>query len=316
MGGFILSVLGLCLFEVVSSVDNAVINADVLATMDKKWRRWFFVWGIFLSVFLVRGFLPWFIVWIANPEIGFGNALMASFSSDSHIQESIERSSPLLLIAGGIFLVFLFFHWLFLEPKKYGLAMERFFSRQGAWFFAVISVLLTAIIWLALKRNSMLAFAASVGSSVFFITHGFKQHATQMEVMLKESSARSDISKLLYLEVIDATFSIDGVIGAFAFTMSVPLIILGNGLGAVIVRELTIRGVERIKGYPYLKNGAMYSIFFLGMVMLLEAFGVEVPQFVSPVITFLVIGYFFVKSLRRDEPLPEGINETEDGVGD
>lgn len=305
MGVFILSVIGLCLFEVVSSIDNAVINADVLATMDQKWRRWFFVWGIFFSVFLVRGLLPWLIVWISNPEIGFWNAFMASFSSDSSIQQSIEHSSPLLLIAGGIFLVFLFFHWLFLEPKQYGLDMEKFFSRQGAWFFAVVSILLTVIIWLALKKDSMLAFAASIGSSVFFITHGFKQHASHMEVMLKDRSSRSDISKLLYLEVIDATFSIDGVIGAFAFTMSVPLIILGNGLGAVIVRELTIRGVDRIKKYPFLKNGAMYSIFFLGMIMLLEGFGIEIPQFVSPVMTFLMIGYFLVKSFRAVKPLRE-----------
>ena len=87
----------------------------------------------------------------------------------------------------------------------------------------------------------------------------------------------SDMSKIFYLEVIDATFSIDGVIGAFAFTMSVPLILIGNGIGAFIVRELTIRNVDNIKKYQYLKNGAMYSVFLLGIIMLLDSFGFHIP---------------------------------------
>lgn len=299
IGSLILSVLGLCLFEVVSSLDNAVVNADVLATMGKKWRKWFLIWGIFFSVFLVRGLLPWLIVWMSNPSLGMWGALTATFSNDPHVAAALEESSPMLLAAGGIFLIFLFFHWLFLEPKKLGLPMEEFFNRQGVWFFAVVSILLSVIIWLALEKSKMMAFAASVGSSVFFITHGFKEYAMRAEVELKDKKNLSDISKLMYLEVLDATFSIDGVIGAFAFTMSVPLIILGNGLGAMVVRELTIRGVDKIKNYPYLKNGAMYSIFFLGVIMLLDSFGVHIPHFVAPLITFGVIGFFLMKSIRE-----------------
>ncbi len=296
----VLSVFGLCLFEVVSSVDNAVINADILSTMNAKWRRWFLVWGIFFSVFLVRGILPWLIVWLSNPQIGPFGAFTAAFSHDPLVKESLEKSSPLLLMAGGLFLIFLFFNWLFLEHKSFGLPMERFFSKQGVWFFAVVSLLLSAVIWLALKKNPMLAFAASIGSSLFFITHGFKQYATQAEMAVKTGSRKlSDISKLMYLEVIDATFSIDGVIGAFAFTMSVPIILLGNGLGAVVVREFTIRGVDQIKKFPLLKNGAMYSVFCLGILMLLESFGVHVPHYAAPLATFIIIGFFFFKSVSK-----------------
>lgn len=298
-GALILTILGLCLFEVVSSLDNAVVNADVLSTMSKKWRKWFLIWGIFFSVFLVRGLLPWLIVWMANWQLGPWGSLTATFSNDPRVAQALEQTSPPLLVGGGIFLVFLFFHWLFLEPKNYGLHVEKFFARQGAWFFAIVSVILTVVIWMALKESSMMAFAASVGASAFFITHGFKEHAMRVEQELKEHSHMSDISKLMYLEVLDATFSIDGVIGAFAFTMSVPLILIGNGIGAIVVREVTIHGVDRIKKYPYLKNGAMYSIFFLGMVMLLDGFGVHVPHFVAPVITFVVIGYFFAKSVQE-----------------
>ena len=296
-----LSILGLCVFEVVSSLDNAVVNADVLATMGKKWRKWFLIWGIFFSVFLVRGLLPWLIVWMANPSLGFVGSLTATFSEDPQVAESLERSSPILLVGGGIFLIFLFLHWLFLEPKQFGLAVERAISSQGGWFFALASVILTVVIWMGLKINPMMAFAASVGASTFFITHGFKEHAAQAELEMKNKKNLSDISKLLYLEVLDATFSIDGVVGAFAFTMSVPLIILGNGLGAMVVRELTIKGVDRIRNYPYLKNGAMYSIFFLGLIMILESFGVHIPPYIPPVVTFVIVGYFFWKSIQANK---------------
>jgi hypothetical protein len=83
--------------------------------------------------------------------------------------------------------------------------------------------------------------------------------------------------------------------------MSVPIILVGNGLGAVVVRELTIRGVDRIRNYPFLKNGAMYSILFLGILMLLESFGIEVPHFAAPLITFTIIGYFLFLSIRRKQ---------------
>ncbi len=106
----------------------------------------------------------------------------------------------------------------------------------------------------------------------------------------------SDISKILYLEVIDTTFSIDGVLGAFAFTLSVPLIILGNGLGALVVRELTVKNVDKIRKYIYLKNGAMYSILFLGCIMIFDSFGIAIPNWLSPLITFTTVGYFFWKS--------------------
>jgi hypothetical protein len=103
--------------------------------------------------------------------------------------------------------------------------------------------------------------------------------------------------------VIDATFSIDGVIGAFAFTMSVPLILIGNGIGAFVVRELTIRNVENIRKYRFLKNGAMYSILFLGIIMVLDSFSFHIPGWVSPLITFGVVGFFFFKSVRDVAPL-------------
>ena len=115
--------------------------------------------------------------------------------------------------------------------------------------------------------------SATIGSTAFFITDGFKKNAELKEKELLSSAHIGALSKILYLEILDATFSIDGVIGAFAFTILIPLIFLGNGLGAYIVREITVKGTNIISKFAYLKNGAMYSIGVLGAMMVLEAFG-------------------------------------------
>ncbi len=296
----ILTILGLSLFEIISSVDNAIINAEVLSTMKPKARRWFLIWGLFIAVFLIRGLLPWVIVWAVTPSLGPIGSLIATFSNDPGVHKAIEKSSPVLLIGGGTFLIFLFFHWLFMEEKNYGIPGERFIRRQAVWFFAVVSILLTLIVWFALRVDPMYAFGAVVGSTAFFIIHGFRQNAEKEEERLlhEKGSSMSDISKILYLEVIDATFSIDGVIGAFAFTLSVPLILLGNGLGALVLRKLTIGNIDKIRLYKYLKNGAMYSILALGAIMILDAFGFQIPHWLSPIVTFGTVVFFFLKSKR------------------
>jgi Uncharacterized protein conserved in bacteria len=281
----ILTIMGLCMFEIICSIDNAIINAEVLGTMHPKYRRWFLLWGILFAVFLVRGLLPLLLVWLSTPDLTPWEAFTAMFSDNPDVKEAIETSSPILLIGGGTFLIFLFFHWLFLEEKNFGLRGERYFFSKGVWFYAVVSILLMAIVWFAIERNPMMAFGAVVGSTAFFIVHGFRQNAELQEQKLMGGDL-SDISKILYLEVIDATFSIDGVLGAFAFTMSVPLILVGNALGAIAVRQITVGNIDRIKKYRFLKNGAMYSILCLGIIMLIDSFGFHIPEFVSPVITF------------------------------
>ena len=296
----LLIVGGLFVFETITSVDNAIINAEVLRTMKPKARRWFLLWGFIIAVFAVRGLLPWLIVWATSPELGFIGAFVSTFSNDPQVAAAIEKSSPIILIGGGTFMIFLFFHWLFMEPKNYGLRGEKFFHTKGVWFFAVASALLAAIVWFALKINPMMAFGAVIGSTAFFITHGFKQNAEQKEKELL-SEGFSDTAKIFYLEVIDATFSIDGVLGAFAFTMSVPLILIGNGLGAYVVRKLTIGNIDKIKKYIFLKNGAMYSLLFLGIIMLIDSFGFHIPNWFSPVVTSSIVGYFFWKSKNHNK---------------
>ncbi len=297
---FITIILGLCLFEIISSVDNAVVNAHILKTMPEKYRKIFLFWGLLFAVFIVRGLLPFVIVWMANPNLGVWQVVTATFSNSPAIKEYIEHSKPLLLLGGGIYLFLVFLSWLFLEEKKYAFLVEGFIHRQGAWFYAIASILTTAIVYFSLKQNPILALAATIGVSAFFITDGFKKNAETQEKKLMDPTL-SAWSKILYLEILDASFSIDGVIGAFAFTVSVPLIILGNGLGAFVVREFTVRGIDLISKYEFLKNGAMYAIGVLGAIMILESFGHEFPFWLAPLNMFMLLAIFLFLSVRSEK---------------
>jgi len=293
-------IIGLGIFEIISSVDNAVINAHVLKTMSQKYRKIFLFWGLLFAVFVVRGILPFIIIWMANPDLSILQVVSAAFSNNPEIKNYLDASKPLLLLGGGLYLFLVFLSWLFLEEKKYAFLAEGFIHRQGVWFYALASLLTTAVVYFAIRQNPILALAATIGVSVFFITDGFKKNSEEKGKQLLGSSMGA-WSKIIYLEVLDASFSIDGVIGAFAFTVSVPLIILGNGLGAFVVREMTIRGIDLITKFAFLKNGAMYAIGVLGAIMILESFGKEFPFWVAPLSMVVFLGLFLVMSIRANK---------------
>jgi hypothetical protein len=296
----IVVIFGLIIFEVISSIDNAIVNAHVLKTLPAKQKKFFLFWGILIAVFLVRGLLPFLIVWLVNPALSFVEVFHFAFSGDASITEYVEKSKPLLLLGGGVYLYFVALSWLFLEQKEYAFLVEKFIHKRSAWFYAIASVSLTLIIYVSLKINPILALSATIGSTAFFITEGFKKNAEEKEKeMISGKGGMSAWSKVLYLEVLDASFSIDGVIGAFAFTISVPLILIGNGIGAIVVREFTIRGMGLITKFAYLKNGAMYSIGLLGSIMILESFGQHYPFWFAPLNTVLLLGIFLYLSHRE-----------------
>ena len=294
----IIIVFGLSLFEIISSVDNAIINAHVLKTVPEKYRQIFLFWGLLFAVFIIRGVLPFAIVWGTNPGLSFGEMLRTAFSQNEQVQTSVLGAKPLLLLGGGIYLFLTFLSWLFMEEKKYAFLVESFIHSKSIWFYAISSIFMTLVVYYSVKIDPVLALSASVGATAFFITDGFKKNAQANENILANTHI-SAWSKILFLEVLDASFSIDGVVGAFAFTLSIPLIILGNGLGAFIVRELTIRGLTTLTKFAYLKNGAMYSIGMLGLVMTLEAFGKVYPFWLAPLNTFLLLSLFLFLSYKE-----------------
>lgn len=270
----ILLVLGLTGFETVSSADNAIVNAHVLRTMSARGRRLFWWVVVPFAVFVMRGVLPF---------------------TAAHIAES---GTEILLIGGGIFLVLLYLHWLFKEEKDPYFVPDRLVKpHHEVWFYAFAAVLLVGAMYFAVSEpRAMLA--AATGSAVFYILHGFRETAEKKEKELARTGG-SDLSKILFLAVLDASFSIDGVLGAFAFTKNPWFIFWGNGIGAVVVAALTLKGIEWVGRYKWLKNGAMTSIGFLGTSMMLEGYGVHLPEWLTPMVTVSLIAMTFWSSHRH-----------------
>jgi hypothetical protein len=284
-----LIIIGLALFETVNSIDNAIINADVLAGVNRKTRKFFLTWGLFSAVFLVRGVLPWLIVWAAIPAIGLIGALTHTFSTDPNISEAISSYSPVLLVGAATFLLCLFLHWFLVEIRDK--------KENGLKFYLSVPVALAVIFYFSAGISYDMITGTLIGGTGFFIMQGLKEHAEKKRQKIIRNGM-TDYSKVIYLEMIDASFSIDGVLGAFAFTLSVPLIIIGNGIGALIVRSLTLGNLRTIHKYKLIKNGAMYSILMLSMIMLLNSFGIHIPIWVAPIITIMIVAYFAHKAIR------------------
>lgn len=283
------------MLEIVQSVDNAIVNAHMLKTMSERARRWFLLWGILTAVFLVRGFLPLLIIWVTTPGISLLRAAAATFGGDELAAATMESNSYILLIGGGMFLLLLYLHWLFLEKKDPYFVPDKLIKpHHGIWFFALASILLVVVLWVT-RDHPLAMLAAAAGNAVFFLLYGFRETAEKQEHTV-ERPGHSDISKLLFLEVLDLSFSIDGVFGAFAFTTNVALILVGNGIGALVVRQLTIKGIDKVGKYRWLKNGAMTSIGFLGIFMVLEAVGLELPEWLPTAVTLSIVGLSFYSS--------------------
>lgn len=297
----VLVVIALCLFEIVNSIDNAVVDADVLKGVAKRSRRLFMFWDLLFAVLIVRGVLPWLIIFLTVPSLGPIGAFVASFNGDASALASIEDSLPFLLIGAGTFFVLLFIDWIFRKPKNFAHFHEKILHGKKELFYAFTIAFIGVISLAALALDSKLILPIFVGATVFFLLHGIKSHFTKHKhaMVVGEKKELPDANKLLYLEIIDSVFSIDSVLGAFAFTFSIPLIILGSGLGALLVRLVIVNHSERLKKYYYLRNGAMYSVLFLGFVMILESFKVEFPFWISPLITMLIIFYFIHRSHKE-----------------
>lgn len=290
-------IMGLIVFETISSVDNAIVNAHILKTMSVKWRKIFLLWGIFTAVFLIRGILPLIIVWLSAPELGVVGVFKSMFDGSSDIGSLLEERKGIILIGAGVFLLLVYLHWLFLEKKEPFFVPDKLIKeKHGVWFFGFAAVILVVLLYLS-RSSWPLMLAAAMGNAVFFIMYGFREQAAKQEEHLHDKNFQiGDFSKLMFLEVLDASFSFDGVVGAFAFTTSVPLIFLGNGIGALVVRQLTIKGIDKVGRYKWLKNGAMTSIGVLGIFIILKSFGVHIPEALPTITTVGLVGLTFWRS--------------------
>ncbi len=324
--------------EVSLSFDNAVINATVLERMNDFWQRMFLTVGIVIAVFGMRLLLPLIIVWLAAglpPLQAFELALnppadgAAYFPDGSPSYETLLTDAhPLIASFGGMFLLMLFLSWLFEEREHTWLTwLERPLAKAGrldAMAVLVSCVTLIVVSQTLAEDPETVLLSGLLGLVTYLAVNGLgtlfenpDSEEIPQDVDHDTPAPKSGVSKLarasgkagfflfLYLEVLDASFSFDGVIGAFAITADPILIALGLGLiGAMFVRSLTVYLVRQgtLSEYIYLEHGAHWAIGALAFILMISI-GVHISEFITGLLGVAFIGASFLTSIRRNRRL-------------
>jgi len=300
-------VLVLAVLEISLSFDNAVVNAAVLKDMDEVWRKRFLTWGMVFAVFGTRILFPLAIVGL-TAGIGPIDAVRLSLSDPKHYEEIMHHAHIPIAGFGGAFLAMVglgFFidpdkdeHWLrWLEVRLKLLGSVK----AGEVAFVMLALVL---IGRALPEGEALSLLVSgvFGIITFIAVEGLGHWLEMREATraLAGAAVRGGLGGFLYLNVLDASFSLDGVIGAFALSNNMVIIALGLSVGALFVRSLTILLVEQgtLSEYRFLEHGAFWAILALAGIMLASAL-VEVPETVTGLIGAVLIGASLLASVRR-----------------
>lgn len=279
----------LTLLETTFSADNAVVNSKVLVTMSPLWQRLFMTVGIFIAVFVVRFALPILIVMI-TASLGFTEVLDLALNHPDEYAHELEESAPVINAFGGTFLLMIALsYFIDYQKKTHWLGfLERYLGKLGKFDNLTVFVMLLASIGVYFTVDaehqatvliaSITAMALHIGLQLISAVMGGAEKHTKV----KHKVGIAAFAAFLYLEVLDASFSLDGVIGAFALTNSVIIIMAGLGAGAVWVRAMTIHLVRShaLKRYIFLEHGAHWAIAFLGGVMLLHLYHIELPEWI------------------------------------
>ena len=287
----------LAILEISLSFDNAVVNAKILETMDKKWQKRFLTWGIVIAVFGMRFLFPLIIVGIAS-HINLIDALNLALNKPQEYKEILEKTINYVYAFGGAFLLMVALEFFFDDEKEvYWLKwVEKNKIIDGLGKIDTIELMITTLVGLVLTYITK---DYVIGISFFsgMLLHEF---ISSLDEVLGTDGVRSGIMGLIYLEILDASFSFDGVIGAFAISMNVIIIMLGLGIGALFVRTLTLYFVrtKKLTEYIYLEAGANYAIFSLAVIMFLEIF-FHIPEIISGTIGITFITLSFLSSFKE-----------------
>jgi hypothetical protein len=301
-------VLVLSVLEISLSFDNAVVNATVLKDMDEIWQRRFLTWGMAIAVFGMRVAFPLAIVAIAA-GIGPFDAVRLSLRDPQEYERIVSSAHVSIAGFGGAFLCLVGSKFFFDRDKK--LHWITVIEAQLARFSHVPSVEIALLlvtmfaVSLIIPEAEALAFlvAGMMGIVVFVVVEGISKY-----LELRDEAARargvviaSGLGGFLYLNVLDASFSFDGVIGAFALSNNMVIIAIGLSIGAMFVRSLTIMLVRKgtLAEYRYLEHGAFWAILALGVIMLLSA-KYAIPETVTGLIGAVLIGISFAWSLAAN----------------
>lgn len=304
----------LAILEVSLSFDNAVVNATILREMDPVWRRRFITWGIAIAVFGMRIVFPLVIVAVIA-RVSPWEALVLSAMRPDEYSRIIESAHVTVAAFGGAFLIMVGLKHFFDQEKE--VHWIPFVERPMAYVGRVEAVGIGLVLlgmwvighWLPEHERYDFLVAGIFGLVTFIAVDGISALLDPADVAAG-AAARSGAAAFLYLEVLDASFSFDGVIGAFALSNNLFIIAIGLGIGAMFVRSLTIMLVEKgtLTEYRYLEHGAFYAIIALGAIMFLKT-TMHVPEAVTGLIGAAFIGVSFWHSVRanRRGHLEEGL---------
>lgn len=305
-------VVVLSVLEVSLSFDNAVVNASVLKEMDEVWQKRFLTWGIAFAVFGMRIVFPLAIVAIAA-GLGPMETIDLSLNDPQEYERIVSAAHVGIAGFGGAFLAMVGLKFFFdLDKEVHWIAViERNLARFAALPAAEIAILLLAIwgISTMLEPDEALTFlvAGILGLVTFIAVEGINAILEMKEeaARLQGAVVRSGLGGFLYLNVLDASFSFDGVIGAFALSNNMIVIALGLSIGAMFVRSMTIHLVRKgtLAAYRFLEHGAFWAIIVLGAIMLISA-RFHIPETVTGLIGAILIGLSFWWSVRYNRRNP------------
>ena len=268
----------LAVMEVSLSFDNAVVNASVLKTWDEFWKKLFLGVGIIIAVFGMRLLFPLVIVAVAA-NLSMGDVWTLALENPKAYSQHLTNHHAEVAAFGGMFLLLVFLNFLFDDEKEHHW-LGHFEAKLGALgkvssiaVMIAIAALLFSMTYVDEAQKMVVLIAGMWGILVYV---GVDMLSSMLEKSESEAGAVGDAVKkggiggFLYLEVLDASFSFDGVIGAFAITSDVVIIMLGLAIGAMFVRSMTVFLVRKgtLDEYVYLEHGAHYAIGILAVIML------------------------------------------------
>lgn len=325
----------LSILELSLSFDNAVVNALILANMTLFWRKAFITWGMIIAVFGMRLLFPVLIVYTTT-DLGFIEAFTLSIDNPAKYEEIIQNSHHILMSFGGTFLLMVFLTFLFdKEREVHWIAFIE--KRASKWAslgeIKIATVMITMSVIGYFAPNQVLAgdriltiekseiiLGMVYGLTLYIIIElvrgmleGKDESDNELESVSKQAQAnaiKGGFASFMYLELIDASFSFDGVLGAFAVTQNIIIMVAGLGIGALAVRSLTLLLVDRktVQEYRYLEHGAMWSVGMLAASMIIQIF-VHLPSFIITTIAILPITVAFINSISANKKLIKSIEE-------
>jgi len=292
----------LIVLEISLSFDNAVVNAKVLETMDPIWQKRFIVFGIPIAVFGMRLVFPLAIVSIVT-GMGLMETLQVAMNQPSEYEKVLKATESTIFAFGGAFLLMVFLDFFFEERDvKWVTFVEG--SKMMETFSGVANIELITAIMVGIALGHI---TQDFGVVLAFM-YGVLLHSLlgMLDHFLSSDTVKSGIAGFIYLEVLDASFSFDGVIGAFALTSNIFIIMIGLGVGAMFVRSITLYFVEHktLSEFRYLEHGAHYAIGILAIIMLMKI-TTHISEMVTGTIGIGLIAIAFAHSLWENKKANE-----------